>query len=238
MIAGTGFLFLKNAFVLKESDVSKIWTLIGEHNDIVKATVSCSDKIKRTFSSHKEVIELENPRSREIIGIEFAGNTNNFQQRAVIEVQSSHPPIRLWIEGEEQFVSHTLSALNDLIDGMKPWYSFIARTDLFFVLPPLAALMFIVRFVARYSGPDKPRQEMDLTHALYFSMTIILIMIGVPLLTWLLNMVRARLFPIGAFRIGQGKERFALLEKWQWLAIPGFIVSVIASLLAALLIRR
>ncbi len=55
---------------------------------------------------------------------------------------------------------------------------------------------------------------------------------GVPAVGMLLEALKYRLFPVGVFAVGMGRERHRRLERWRWAVVIGFLVSLAASLIA------
>lgn len=136
----------KHAFVFSEEDVNKIWRVLSDNVGEVEAEVSCSDDVNRTFHSPDALKAYENARRSSIVSMRIRAVPSDFSKRASMSFarRKYGPPVEFEIEGPEDAVVRSKSQLTDVIDGMRPWYSFLARLDFFLVAMILATFMFSV----------------------------------------------------------------------------------------------
>lgn len=228
----------KSGFVLKAAVLSKMWNELQENVGQVKATVSCADKIERTFSNLEELTAYENSRIRQIQSLEFAAHSADRSEVVYLQFKNSIPSITLRAEGKEPNVSRIKDNLVETIDGVRAWYSSIARVGfLFFLLILMGFLYFSCIVIFLMSGePERHTTATTFSRALLTATAVIAFLLCLVLLAWVLNKLRSRFFPVATFAIGQGETRYCLDEKIRWVVLVGFAVSVFASLVVAFLI--
>ncbi len=225
---------IKHAFVMRADQINRIWAFLQGAIGPVRATASCADHIERAFTSPNELNAYENARARAIRGLLFTAWIADHDRSAYLNLRGdSFRSVSLKIEGPEIIVSRLRDDLLELFDGMKPWYSRITRLDFFYVVMGVLAFMMIV--VAGMAGGTKSERSLSFVQAVRVAAELVGVLAGLAGLVWLLNRLRERFFPVAAFAIGQGLDRFQFDEKIRWVVIVGFVVSVFASLVAAFL---
>ena len=224
----------KQAFVLRSPQIRSIWTTIQQHIGPVEAEASCVDGIERTFASLDELLQYENPRTRAITKLSFQARSSDRSTRCRITFGGRYSAtIEATASGLESSVTSWRTAMEEIIDGCRPWYSPIARVDFFTVVWALLMLSIVV--VTPMVDFSKKNQPMEFSQALVNAAKVFLFMATVALTTVALNRLRQRFFPIATFVIGQGEARFAFEENIRWIVIMGFLVSTFASLVVAFL---
>jgi hypothetical protein len=145
--------------------------------------------------------------------------------------------LQLHLDGSEPLIGDLNRDLEARLAAMRPWYAILTRGDI--VLIGLLSLLAVVLISAALIGfglllesqapapPSDPRRELR-------SLALAWGIAGAwGLFAWVLSVVRARLFPIGAFVLGAGRSRYDVLEKIRWTVVVGFVVSVVASFAVA-----
>jgi len=228
---------LKHAFVLRASEVRKVWSFLSDSIGTVKATVSCVDHLERVFSSVEELANYENSRPRAIRSVSFTARSQNSNASAHLRLRGdSYSSISLDVEGPEPAVSQVRDRLSEVFDGMRPWYSAISRIDFFFVILGIIFFAFLVLRGMHVS--DTPEKSLTLLQALWLALIFIGIFLAIGALIFFLNWLRRRFFPVACFTIGQGEDRYNFDEKVRWAVLVGFVVSLFASLVAAFLLPK
>lgn len=228
---------LNQGFVAHPEDLKKLVALFGERFDDVRIRVDCADAICREFASVQKLLEYENPRSKEIRSIRISALATDFSKSAEVRLSSSSVRrISLDFSGREDVVSRLRDETLEVIEGMLPWYRVIHRFDFAAVGFAIYALIFIALFAVVASGllptnetRDPSTQSVAFGQLLAYGIPAVVLAIGI-----ILNGFRDRLFPPAIFALGQGKQRFAQLERIQWGVAIGFIVSLVASIVVAL----
>ncbi len=131
---------------------------------------------------------------------------------------------------------HLKNALGEIFDGIKPWYSPLARIDFVHVVLGLL-LFFVTVFILIVGGQNGEPQSMEPGRAILATALILAGFAGIGGIIWVLNRVRARFFPVTVCAIGQGQGRYHLDDKVRWVVIVGILVSMVASLFVATLTR-
>ena len=206
---------LRHAVVLKADDVKKIWKILDEAVGQVSATAACTDHITRPFANINDLAEYENPRARQIASLEFSARSSDWQQEVYLRLRELPNTITLRVYGPEPFVSHLKDALADVLDGLRPWYSPIAR-----IIPTyLVSYVLLSVGVISYSMPMPSWKIHFERPADFIYLAIILLFIaGVFLAVFVkgldkLDKLWKRLFPLATFAIGQGQERHRV-DEW------------------------
>jgi hypothetical protein len=217
-----------HAFVLSESDLKKIWDFLEENFVKVSADVEFSDNIARKVSSLEQLLSFENSKNRSIKRIEFNSSDENRENRSTVTFENyEHRPIRVTASGMDDVVTRFGDSIEEFIDGLKPWYSRLCKLDFFYIV---GAVVFIGLMLLRIMIPDAPSHKpVELSKAVEILSVIFGFIGAVWFAVWWLNRIRARCFPIASFAIGQGKERYRVMENIRWGVVVAFAVSFSAS---------
>lgn len=228
---------LPHAFRVREEDVRKLYQLFRDRIGNVEVTADCADDATREFKDINELVSYENPKPKEIRRIRLSARSDDFSKRVELDLRgSTWRGISLEIQGSDLVASRLRADALDIIDGMRPWYSIFQRIDFvslalvaYFVL--WMALLILVAFV--FSPSAQPAEKTARSSAL--GQLIVYGGIAALLATgFAFNRVRDKLFPHSAFLIGQGKERYRNLERFQWGVVIAFLASFAAGLAIAL----
>ncbi len=232
---------LRQAFVLTERDVSKLYDALTEFSPDITIEIKCADGLNRKMSNLDDLLKFENPLTREIRELVLVGRTDRYDRSARIRfMNEDYSNIWLSLEGPEDAVVKFNSFLEDLIPNLKPWYSRIARLDFIFtgLILLLAAFLGLLIFAATGLIANAKSSEPDLkTTAIGW-----LLMAGILIVLfaggWLLNRWRKIVFPVAVFALGQGQKRHAEKEWLRSTVIVGFLVSLAAGIVLLLVTRR
>lgn len=226
---------LEHALVISPSDFKKLVELLQRRVGKVNIRVDCVDSIEREFKTAKDLIAYENPKSKRIQRIYLTARSDDYSKSATIVFRDSSyvgTGISIDITGREDVASRLKEKVLDVLSGMRPWYSWIARVDLVktfaivFIIPFIILPIFILfEWIPVSDSPPSNSANVK------GSAISILFLLSTLLCFWGLHQLRGFLFPKIVFAIGQGESRFKLLEKTRWVVVIGFGVSFAAGLL-------
>ena len=225
------------AVVLQLSDLEKLWKLLQDQIGVVGASASCSDEMIREFSTWRQLSSYDNPPTKEVVEFSIWARSEDLEMRADV-----HFPCRAWhtvaidIQAREQVASEVRDGLSDILEGMKPWYSFLVRVS--FEHLGLLAIMLYFAWCFTY-GPclEKLLEQSEASPQDSFRPFIIEILVSLGLFSILhfvskaLDRIWSWLFPRAYFALGQGQQRYRIVERVRW-AMVGLGA---ASLLGAVL---
>lgn len=160
---------IQQAFVAKNDDIVKIWKMLEKEGMEVTATISCSDDFVRTFQNNESLIEYENSKRASITTLEIKARLADkpySSSRAEITMKSdkffSAAPISVSISGDENLVLPMRTKITDILHGMKPWYSWIATIELFYVgILIFMSLSLLLLFMSPPSNMPTPALPLD-----------------------------------------------------------------------------
>src|SRR4030042_493905 len=92
----------KHAFIVKSTDIEKLWSLLESCIGFVSIQIRCADGIEREFDNKKELKSFDNPPAKRIIRLSFNAHSENYHRFAELTFsEQSWPPIELRIKGTE-----------------------------------------------------------------------------------------------------------------------------------------
>ena len=135
---------LKQAFVVRPDHLKKV-ELFQKHIGKVYISTDCVDKIKREFETVEDLIGYENPKSKRINRLHLRARSNDDSKSATIVFRAPlwfQEPVSIDVTGREDVVSILKEQVLDVLSGMCPWYSRIARAD----LPTIFFIVWLIPF--------------------------------------------------------------------------------------------
>lgn len=221
-----------HAFVLREQSIRKIWGVLEEHVGTVAATARCTDELVRTFSSVEDLLNYENATSKRILSLRLDAQSNDGKISAELAfAEHSWGTIELAVRGDEFAVSRLKDQLDDVFEGLRPWYWRFSRLDFFYIIG--GAVLFAYVLLNAYAlGKPRSEFEMSWSRALLMTLVTISIFAAIGFVIFGLNQLSRRYFPLAMFATGQGQARYAQDETVRWAIFVGFVISLAASLVA------
>lgn len=215
--------------MLNENDLRNVWRKLEAYGFSVTAIVQFSDKVEREVETIEDLIAFENSKKRSILSIELKSRSDDRNNIANIEFDSSeYRTITIQASGNDDLVTRISDEFSEFICGLKPWYSSISRLDVFWLLyvPAFFALMITDMMHASNS------EEVALTFEQSATAMGVLALIGAALYFShkILNKWKNYLFPIACFAIGQGVKRYETQDQFRFTVAIGFFVSIAASI--------
>lgn len=233
--------FLTQAFVLEPDNLKALYEKLGKLVDIVRLQINCKDNFTRKFQNFSELLEYENMPKNEIESLTLIGITTTTSPKFTVAVSFEQKQTRnvyLSVKGDEIRTLEANRAVESSLEGMKPWYDFVARRDLPTILFGLIFIVSVSNTIRSAFGGE----PLSLTpSSLTFSQIILVVLICAAVmlviyaLVEILNRVKKKAFPMAVFAIGNGERRHKNNEIYRVVFIAGFFVSVAASLVMALL---
>ena len=223
----------KHAFILKQSDLKKMCDLFEERIGSVSIEINCADGIDRKFSNWEQLAAFDNPPKKQIEYLSLNTRSDDYKKSAYLHFsKSSWQSISFRAQGAEQMVSKLYEDINDILDGLQPWYSKLARLEFFYIIGFVFGFAYMIFMFSLPNKPTDAGKGLPIEKALLGVIIFICIFLVPPFFIWLLNKLRARFFPLATFALGQGEHRYYIDEKIRWTIVIGFVVSLTASIVA------
>lgn len=225
--------FLKEAFVIQEEDLSKLDEVFGKVSGDNTYEIKTSDGITREYNSIKDITNFENSASNPIVKFNISSHSIDPKIWASVSFENdSIHPIHYSLQGSGEELSDLLEEIKYRFEGMRPWYSKLAKADfvsyaliLLVIIQIVAVIIGAFDLIPENGGSSQNENDSE-SRALFL---VYLILGSTVFLGWVLNQIRKKLFPIGVFAIGQGRKRHELLEKIRWSVIIGGGLSLIIT---------
>ena len=210
--------YCQEIFVLNEKQIEGIYELIKNIGSIKpKIKIECTDGISHEFSHLKSLFSYENPKSSRIKTLRISNKHGRF--RASTE-EGFLNGIQYTIGAPNDKIYETHKRIEALIEGTRPWYTFIAKQSFFLI----AIAMIIVGLLVDewLNATDKFIFENNMLKTYFWT-----VIIGCSLLGFL----KEKFFTNSSYLIGQEKERYNHFEAIRWsIIIPTIIALIVGSL--------
>ncbi len=224
---------LSQAFVVGPEELKKLVEPLQKHIGKISISTDCMDNIQREFSTVKELIDYENPKSKRIRRIYLSARSDDYLKSATIAFRDSSfgGGVSLSITAREDAVLRLKDKMWDIVAGTRPWYNLLARFDSG-TLTGLVFYFFLIilsTFIAFKFGPISDfKEEMELEDQLTVFILFTSVIFSMVCLVFFSKLLKW-LFPLGIFAVGQGISRYETLEQIQWCVVIPFIVSLAAG---------
>ncbi|WP_346837985.1 hypothetical protein [Microbulbifer sp. SAOS-129_SWC] len=224
---------INHAFVLHEADLRRVWAKLESYDCHITATVLFSDEVERTVDNIEDLVSFENSEKRKIVRINITADSSERDNRVRIEFEDySFRTISVWASGNDELVTKVSDEMPEIISGIRPWYSFISRVDVFWLLyaPLILAYLFADMMYSSKSQKTALTFMQSAKVIGFLLLGILALFLSHKLLTHLKNY----LFPVANFAIGQGVRRYQTQDQFRFAVVIGFFVSIAASLFLGL----
>ena len=245
----------RTAFVLTEQLVRDMTTLINENSASTTDPANLDDRFQFTIKmvndsairtgDVEDVLRLANHKDARITSL--SGTTGyRFEPKVSLTFARSDYgfTISYTVAGSQVASSFIASQLEEIIKRSKPWYNKIATTDSVAVLLNfmlgLCVLASILGVVVRLNQDAASAAKLESETTVDSVLTVLnwigfaaLALIG---LGYLLNKLRAWVFPIAIFAIGDGVQLVSRLAWWRGLLGVAVIVAALVNIATGLLI--
>ena len=220
------------AFLLNWSSLQRIYSSVATRLSNVSIVAKCSDRLDREFASLDELKEFDNPSRAAIQELRITGRDHKHDQRFSISLSNERRSnVRISLDADEENAIPLNELAADTIDSLRPWYSWIARVDWYWlVIGGWMATQFALIALKLLLAGDKVltfSSNTQMTARDFLKEGLITL---APLAAGIaLNFVRDKFFPMGTFAIGQGELRHSSTEVIRTVLIAGFAVSIVTG---------
>jgi hypothetical protein len=223
----------RHAFIAGAEELKKLVNVLTDRVGTVKIRVDCADDIARDFSSVRDLLAYENPKSKQVRCVSLSAQSDDYSKRATIRMSGKRwGGISIDLVAREDVLTRLQTEILDIIAGMRPWYGIVHRVDFVAIaFCALALIWFSVVAIVAFGLANAPQpKQVDPTSSarteiIGYGAIAVLLAFG-----FTLNRFRDSIFPLAVFKIGQGTARFKHLEQIQWSVVVGFFVSLAAGL--------
>ena len=228
---------IEQAFLLEVEDLKSISNLFNDLPGETIFVLETSDGFSRDFDSLDEVLNHENSPKNSIQKIEIKKNSHDPYLTLEISFNKNrYRDITCFFSTREERFIPAYNRIIECVDGTKPWYSKLSKADFIsyslitFWILIITTYALIAFEVIPTSNEEPSTQDEALAYLLIF--VIIAAVFGIG---WLMNKLKSKVFPSGAFAIGQGKKRHKTLENIRWVVIVGGAITLTVSLISLML---
>jgi hypothetical protein len=228
---------LTQAFVLGGEDLENLRSRLETSVSKLSLEIKCKDSLKREFTTVQELVQFENSPPKEISALRVMGLSDDLKTHFWVRFENDSPRnIFLSIQADEAVAVLINDAIEETLSAIKPWYSVVARADLFWVLTAVILGPSLLLMLAVAVGIIKidPSQPFPFSAALPTLIRGSLIGLVPLVLGVVLNRMKRSVFPMGVFTIGQGAKRHKDKEMVRTVIVVAFFVSLASSLIATL----
>ena len=230
---------LSQAFVVGPDELKKLVELLQNRIGKVSISADCIDKIQREFTTVKDLIDYENPKSKRICRI-YLSAREGFEKSATIAFRDSSSfsgGVSLSITAREDVVLRLKDKMLDIVAGTRPWYNLLAHSDLatptgfvFYFLFLLVVIVLSTFIAFKFGLISDSKEGMEFEDQLRSFILLTCIIFPIVYFTFFSKLLKW-LFPSGVFTIGQGESQFETLKRVQWGVVISFAVSFAAGCL-------
>lgn len=226
---------MTRVFLLTWEDLEQFLNSVTSILPKYSISAFCSDRLSRSFSTIDELRDFGNPERCAITELKIVGlNEREYEKFSVTLNHDERHNVRIYINTPEQTGVRLNEIANDFVDSLRPWYSWVSRTDWYLAVIGMwvlfwlgsLAIILVREDVITFNLPKDGLRTRELTKG--FALGLLPMIVGVGL-----NSIRTRYFPMGAFAFGHGLNRHTRSEVIRTVVIAAFAVSVISSIVVA-----
>ena len=120
---------LWNAFVVDDCKLKNLTKLLQDRIGDVTFSAEFVHGVSRRFETVGDLIDYENPKSKEILNICLHAESDDLKTSARISFlrASGSPAISISLDACEIVLFKLLDEIQDVIRGMRPWYDVVSR---------------------------------------------------------------------------------------------------------------
>lgn len=220
----------RSAFVATPDDLKSLFDAMGYLGNSISILAKCRDKAEREFDK-KSLLAYDNYQASEIMGLRIrACKDSSFEETALAYLGYwSEAASDLEGEGPESEVDKVVKAFERRLMEMKPWFSWLARTNLSLIIGLVTTICVgtaIYRFGTTTSLPAGSWMPLGLMTGLVTGM-------AASFIGWGLNRVWSWFFPVATFAVGTGKARYEWREKMRYFAVFTVVIGNLIGLVWA-----
>jgi hypothetical protein len=224
---------LNIAFVVDEELLRRLEVVLTEVSKALEYTVKYSDGTTVHYSDIEDIIKQPNVKPHSIISVTAAADDSNGQSGYIIlrAIPPSSPSVEYTINGSQRNVIYVADQLDDWIAALRQWFSPFRTSILGSGLITIGALFGPMLLI--FIGFEHFFPQMARSNTVKLSVLVGLLISMVPV--YAIEVWIFMLFPRATFAIGQGAKRHQLFVYLRYGVLGAFVLSIIASLLANLI---
>lgn len=203
----------KSPIVLTPTALKQLDEIVTGFADEHEYVAACADHLERRFDDAKGLGEFVNPPRQAIHRVRVEARYrlagDNLGSLRLSLGARGRTNVDLYASGSQERVTKLVGRFQDWLGGVRPWWAVAARVDLVWIalclfgcVWVLASLLLLV--MGPSAGGTRPA-TIDATSGTAIVLGAFALIAG---LDWL----RARLFPLSTFALGQGERRHRHLE--------------------------
>jgi len=226
-------LSIGSAFVVDPDSLTKIHRLLKDRIGDVTITADLSDKSEMKFNELKSLLSYENPKKRRIKSLCLSVNVFGEKSARVAFTDTWYfSGIKVTVEARDDVAERLRNDLLNIIEGMRPWYNTVNRFSTGIIA--LAVHMILWLTAIAMSGGNLLGGDTQLTWRSINGFAVYIVALFA--IAYVIRQLLVLVFPRAEILIGQGVTRHTLHGNIQWVIVIGFCVSIIASVVAALVV--
>jgi hypothetical protein len=211
------------AFLVDSDNLRGLEKLLGEIKGALEYKVKFSDGSTIKYPNIEDIIAQPNSGKRFIVSI-LASVEGHAGQSAFLTLRNDpEPSVEYTISGPQRNVIYFADKLDDWIASFRQWYSA-------FFSSRLGALAALAAFVLPLFLADKIQYLFPANKSWMPPTTIVVVAVA--------EYWTFKLFPRATFAIGQGARRHQFFSMIRTTVLAGFVISLLASVLANWLTRH
>ena len=140
----------KGAYVIRSSELKKLWTLIEGRIGSPKLEADCADDTQRTFPTWQDCEAYENVSSKQIIELSLVARSDDFESSVSIDWSPRFDyTVRIVVDCPASDMTSLREDIGDILDGMRHRVlSYMAGRDFLIGLAFAALVSGVVGIVA------------------------------------------------------------------------------------------
>ena len=224
------------AILCGPNEINRLGDLLSSEIGSVSWSIECADNSTLKGNCLNDLLQFENSKERRILCVSLRSSDIDRGRSSNIRLGKDYDTIEISVGGPAEFVDLFRVKLQREISGLYPWYRFLGHTSFSLQFLSVLTVLLIaagqIIFWSRLMFSKIDLQSESISTASVVS--IIHGIIGIFLVSFLLNSLRKILFPSMVCTIGQGRQMYDTL-KWVQRLVVAAVVGASIPLLKWLL---
>ncbi|HST04535.1 MAG TPA: hypothetical protein VLQ48_07350 [Chloroflexia bacterium] len=215
--------------VIEPDDLHRIEEILQPLATEFTYSIKCSDDYEREYQNLTDLLAFENTPGRQIIQLRIRLRPGTPRTSGLLRITSfTSGNVQLDFSGEADAIAVPIQRLEEYLFGLQPWYSAFATTKGSWIACASSILLAFanITMLLIVQSPEKqiPAPWNAISQAVDLIIWSVLIWI---IAYWVL---RAKVFPMSTFCIGQGTKRYRTGDQVRWGVGIGFLVNLAAAI--------
>lgn len=218
------------ALLVEPRELKSLEAAFREHFDALKISARCRDGTRLEPKDLDELVGFDNLSFRRIESVEFSAGSL-LQGRATTNIGGFRQTAEMSVAcNEDSKTIRVASEIESIVKEMRPWYSFLARTNLVFVFLAVSIAMGLGASLGEYFGvfsvTESRHDPTTLRNvALFFYGLLVAV-------TYLANRLWCKFFPRVFFAIGKQVQVYEKILTWRKTVFGTLLLGIVASVIA------